>query len=388
MHASNKNVRVQYCTTMKLLKNIRGVTLRKKIYVLSCLVLAMISIVGCKETHIQSEQADVEVLEVGTTTEVTTKESQESEYSWNDDINEYAIYVNDIYYPLDNHYIFETVLEDAEVQEFSGEFPYPSGKIHFGNGLKISTFNVNDERGQGETIYNILATKDAKTPRGVGIGDTLSDLQESYSELKYEANWVRDEENPMFNRVYIYTTEGSSKYIAFFLYEKEIVMIAVEEGFDYIPGIDIENSNILGIQGVLREVDNISSKGMNIHYFYTDSDGEEITLINIYARSTYEVDIDDDGIIELMVYLNNEEDWQSIGIYDVVNGEISYIDVNKKMGCKWSRGEENCANIKPEYKKCIEIGFERDDDTYRSGLYRVVDNELFYICPFSDDVLM
>lgn len=312
--------------------------MRKRVYLFAYMLLLMVNIVGCKASPIPLERTEIITqVEEPTTQNVTIVESE---------INEFALYVDDVLYAL------------------------------------------GDEDTNGEIINKIRASKNAQTPRGVGIGDTLDDLQKTYSGLKYEANWFPDKEGPIFNRVYIYAPEGSRQYIAFFLYKKEIVMIAVEHGDDYVPGIDIGSNNLFGIQGVLRETDKVSSKGMAIHYFYTNDVGKEITLLELYARSTYEVDIDDDGITELVVYLTNDKNRQSLGIYDMVNRQISYIDVNEKMGCQWSSGLENYSNLKPEYKKCIEIGYEKDDDFHKSGLYKVLDNELIYVCPFSNAVLM
>jgi len=302
------------------------------------------------------------------------------------EINEYALYVKDDYFPVNTNYILTTILENTQAEEFPADFPYPTHKRYSGHDLSISTFVVDDERGQGEVIYNILAKKDAKTPRGVGIGNNLSELQTAYNDLKYEANWLPEDNEPNFNRVYIYAPEDSRTYIAFFLYEKEIVMIEVADGFDHMPGIDINEKEILGITGVIKETSNMSGKGANYKYIYMNEAGEEEILIDLYARSFYEVDLDNDGITELIVYLQGN--MQSIRIYDVVEDEFSYIDVDEKLGSYWSSGLESMGNLKREYKNYILAGFQNDDGTTRREVYKAVNNELIYVGPFSDEMLM
>ncbi len=248
-------------------------------------------------------------------------------------------------------------------------------------------FYVEDESGKRETIYSGSVTKNAKTPRGVGIGDSLSELEAAYSELRYESEWMPDAEGPDFNRVYLYLPEGSRTYIAFFLLNKEIVMMEIVDGIDFIPGKDISSQEILGRYGVFKESNNISAKGQNISYILQKKNGEEEPLIDFYARSVYEEDIDDDGITEVLVYLPGG-DFFKIGIYDFIDGKTSYIDVNEKTGSYYSTGMENMANLKPEYKKCIEVGFTNEDGTKRTEIYKVKDNELIYVCPFTNEVLM
>ncbi len=298
-----------------------------------------------------------------------------------DEINEFAIYVGDNYYPVNSDYVLQSILEGRRSEDTPEDFPYPSGKIHYGDELTVFSFKVDDERGKGEIIYRILATKDAKTPRGVGIGSTLSELEAAYSDLKYEANWLPDGSEPEFNRVYIYEPEGSRVYIAFFLHNKEIVMIEVKEGSDYMPGSDIEKSNILGVTGVIKEVSNMSSKGAEIKYIFTNKSGEEEILLDIYARSVYEADLDGDGITELMVYLPGE--MQSIRIYDRVDGEISYIDVNEKLESLASFGMEDMSGYQREYENCLLAIFQNEDGGQRMEVYKVINNELIHVGLFT-----
>lgn len=199
----------------------------------------------------------------------------------------------------------------------------------YGIGLEIDTFCTDGEKGPGEIIYRIVAEKDAETPRGVGVGDTLAELQEAYPDLIYD---------------------------------------------------------IFGKKDIFKEIDNVTSKGMDTKYFYINDSGEEETLLDIHSRSVEEKDIDNDGMTELVVYLTGNI--QAIGVYDFVDGAISFIDINAALQCYYSEFAGNMGNIKHEYVNYIEATFKNEDGTERSEVYRVTDNQLTYVCPFPDKLIM
>ncbi len=121
----------------------------------------------------------------------------------------------------------------------------------------------------------------------------------------------------------------------------------------------------------------MSSKGADIKYIFTNKSGEEEILLDIYARSVYQADLDDDGITELMVYMPGK--MQSIRIYDRVDGEISYIDVNEKLGSMASYGMEDMSGYQREYENCLIAIFQNDDGKQRMDIYKVENNELKYV---------
>jgi hypothetical protein len=299
--------------------------------------------------------------------------------------NEYTLNVGDQFYQIDRNLILKSVLENARVESVPSDGPFPDGKRYYGDGIIISTFIVDDERGQGEVIYNITATKDGKSPRGVGIGDTLDALQKAYPDLIYLNGYYSYENEPKYNRCYAYAPDdGTTHFMQFYLHEKKIVMIEAGDGLDMRPGSWQPYDNIFGMKNVYKQIEHVTSKGMETKYFYINDAGEEEILLDISSRSVEENDIDEDGKTELVVY----QPGNSMGIYDFVNGQITYTDINETLQCSSSGFIANMSNVRHEYEKCIEAGFKNEDGTFRSEVYRYSDNELIYIGPFSDELLM
>ncbi|MDD4592224.1 MAG: hypothetical protein PHG06_17630 [Parabacteroides sp.] len=338
--------------------------MRKKICILLCVILLLGSITACTSQQEESNQVD--------------------------EGNEYAIYYGEEYYPISYNFVMECILDGETEEDIPEEFPYPAGKRHFGDGIEIKTFIVDDERGKGEVIYHISATKDTKTIREVGIGDALKALQEAYGiDLIYENDWIYNPEDsgPMFNQVYIFAPEdGTTNYIAFFLMDEKIVMIELGEGFDYRPGHRGEIFSALGMDGVYKRTGEATALGMDISYCYTNKNGEEEILLNTFAKYTREVDIDEDGIVEVVEDCGVSA--ANCAVYDLVDGQIARIDINEAAGSLWSSFMGDMANAKPEYRTCFETGFKDEDGTEGIEVYRVIDNKLIYVCPFSNDVLM
>jgi len=352
--------------------------LNRILYLFIAAIIVLTCASGCAE-HNEAQERIVDYNENGEIQEVLEDRTETDEI---DASHEFALYVGDDYYPVDDHYVLKSILDNEHSIDTAEDFPYPSGTIHYGDGLQISAFNVNDERGQGEVIYHITATKEGITPRGIGIGDTLTDLRAAYSELKYEADWVSDHDGPTFNRVYIFAPEDSRTYIAFFLNNKEIVMIEVARAFDFVPGQHLDRENILGQTNVIKETNDSSPKEASHKYLYTNEAGEEEILLEIYSGHIEEADIDEDGITELVVHLPGP--LMSLRIYDWVDGEISYVDVNEVLGSKWSSSLSSAGNVKRQYLTHIQAGFENNDGTQRLEVYKFKDLQPVYVGPLSD----
>ena len=161
-------------------------------------------------------------------------------------------------------------------------------------------------------------------------------------------------------------------------------MLEAGDGLDMRPGNWQQYDNIFGMKNIYKEIDAVSSKGMDTKYFYINDGGEEEILLDISSRSVEEDDIDEDGKTELIVYLSGN----AMGIYDFVGEQITYMDINKKLQCSSSEFISNMSNVKHEYKKCIVASFKNEDGTFRREVYRYSDNELTYVCPFSNELLM
>ena len=315
-------------------------------------------------------------------------QNNETQEEITEDSYDFALTVDGVFYSLDIKTIYDTLLPNGEIELIPESFPFHSGKRYRHEGIGIETFDVDDERDQGEVIHYLRATKEAETPRGIKIGDTLDDLKSAYENLLYEDDWFPEYDDPLFNRVYVYPAESEQEYLAFFLQNKTIVMIIGAWTLDIgMPGLTESGYNLLGYENLHRE-NNIDESGkLSYKYFYEDESGKEVVLREISDQYVYALDIDNDGVNELLANLPPKNNYGSLGIYDYITGKVSFMDINEKMGCLWSISLDSLANLKPEYRKCVQLGFENEEGPYLSGIYQVIDNELIYVCPFNNDVL-
>lgn len=145
-----------------------------------------------------------------------------------------------------------------------------------------------------------------------------------------------------------------------------------------------QESETIGIYGWNKEILNDKPKDTHVRYFIVNDDGTEETVLDVYAM-TEEHDLDGDGLLEIVVYIPGEK--RNIGVYDMINGELNYMDVSSKLGASWSEYMGNMANLQREYSNYIEAGFE-SGSTKRYEVYQYKDNELIYVCPFDDSLLM
>lgn len=160
----------------------------------------------------------------------------------------------------------------------------------------------------------------------------------------------------------------------FNLSKSKIGELLLEKTPDVFPGIDDWNKEI------------VSDKPGNTHvrYYTLNEDGNEEIVLDVYAM-TEEHDLDDDGLKEIVEYLPGEK--RNIGIYDLISGELNYLDVSNELGATWSEYMGNMGNLQRKYLKYIEVGFEKGD-TKRYDVYQYKNNTLIYLFPFDDTLLM
>lgn len=319
--------------------------------------------------------------------EMAGEENYEEDVDQVEKVSEYVLYVGDDSYPVRSHQTMDIALEEAKVTRFSAEGTYLGGYHYQTTSMEMSTVLVDDERGQGEIIRRILAIHDATTSRGISIGDSLSDLQAAYSGLTNIKpwTWTSDQsefgplaELPVFNRVYVYVP-NEPNLIRFYVNDRKVVAIELDDNYGFLAGGG-NHTELLGVTGVFMEINNMSPRGANYKFMYINEAGEEVTLLDLNARHYYEVDFDDDGITELMVY----ESDGSLGIYGLVNGEITYMNVNEQLGATYASGMENMGNVHREYSNHIQANFMEADGSTRSDVYKYVAHELIYVVPFDD----
>lgn len=141
---------------------------------------------------------------------------------------------------------------------------------------------------------------------------------------------------------------------------------------------------LTGIDDWNKEVVSDKPGKTHVRYYTLKEDGNEETVLDVFAM-TEEHDLDDDGYSEIIVYLPGEK--RNIGIYDLISGELVYIDVSKELGATWSEYMGNIANLRREHSDDIEVGFENGNvKSYEVYCYK--NNELVYLCPFDDSLLM
>jgi len=156
----------------------------------------------------------------------------------------------------------------------------------------------------------------------------------------------------------------------------------MEAQTDNKPPVQSEESiTPVSIEDWSKEV--ISDKPGNTHirYYVLDERGADETMLDVY-NMTEEHDIDEDGCNEIIVYLQGE--YLGIGIYDIVTGELTYIDVNVQLNCTASDYTGNIGNILHDYSNCIQAVFIDADGTQKIDIYRFSEGVFTYECPLDE----
>ncbi len=228
--------------------------------------------------------------------------------------------------------------------------------------------------------------EDAAETDAIKVGDSLDALKESYKELYYaEAYYDTTQGEPKYNRIYYTPTEDRDRGVAckeFYVYDKKIVKIATNN-YDILGWRNYED--VFGMDNVYKENNMVGHRGSAV-YFNEDADGNEQVLLTIENCATEEIDIDEDGITEIIAYKAGKTKAVVIYDYDGNTESISALDLCEKLGANWSEYMGNAANVRSEYSKCVEAGFYEADGTTRTEVYSVKDNLLTYIGPYSQEM--
>jgi len=220
----------------------------------------------------------------------------------------------------------------------------------------------------------------------IKIGDNLEEVKAAYEKLYYApAYYDASQGEPKYNRIYYTPMEDRNREVEcleFYLYDKKVVRItsSVQDILEWRSYEDI-----FGMKNVFKENNMIGHRG-NITYFYDDAAGNEQVLLKMENCATEEIDIDDDGITEIIAYKAGKMRTIDIYDYNADTETIMHLDICEALGASWSGYMGNAANVRNEYAKCIEAGFYETDGTTRTEVYSVRDNILTYIGPYSHEM--
>lgn len=133
-----------------------------------------------------------------------------------------------------------------------------------------------------------------------------------------------------------------------------------------------------------KEIISDKPKNTLIRYFTAKDDGTEMLVLEL-KDMTEEHDLDGDGEPEIVVYLQGDK--RNIGIYDLVSGELEYLDAGAALEASWTEYTGNIGNISSEFSNCIEAGFEENGVSGRYEIYRYENGSLTYLCLLEDALI-
>ncbi|MBN7772269.1 hypothetical protein [Clostridium aminobutyricum] len=141
-------------------------------------------------------------------------------------------------------------------------------------------------------------------------------------------------------------------------------------------------------QETLPSIDNwkkevISDKPGETHIQYSivKEDGNNLIVLDVQYM-TEEKDLDNDNQLEIIVYQKGDK--RNIGIYDLIDGTLKYIDVKSRLGATWSEYMGNMGNVDSAYSNYIEVAFEDLTKEVHYDVYKYDKGKLVYVCPFYD----
>jgi len=292
----------------------------------------------------------------------------------------YSLIFGDKAYTVDLTFSPEGLFENGEAIENPAEGPYPASRYYSGDSLIAQTFLEEDG---SEKLVFLTTWKDGTTAAGIGIGSTLEELKSAYPGQLFFLNGVYDTGfggSVAYNRMYTcYQPEdGTNCSYHFYLKDKVVVMMEALDGLD-APRTWYADEPAFGEEHLHWEYLS-DGPGTRIHYFFDYEDGSEETLLDIYGTTEHH-DLDGDGLAEILVYLP-ESNSRGIGIYDMVDGELVYVDVNQTLGCEWSSYMGNIGNLQNDaYRNCMNVGMEAGGS---SEVYSYADGVLTYECTFAE----
>lgn len=289
--------------------------------------------------------------------------------------NEYVLLIGNNQYAVDGALVAQIPWEDGTVKDLPEEFPFPASRHYEKDQLQLSSFLIDDERGSGEQIYSIMTIKDGKTPRNIGIGDSLEALQNAYPELIYHnAAYSDGRQLAEYTRLYSYVPlDGSNNYINFYLKDQKVSMIKIANSLDEPRNWD-DAEPILGQDNLFCEVQSDQPGQSYVKYFYVKDDGKEEVLLDIKNAWPQSVDLDGDGITEIVVQYTEHNRYTNVGIYRMRGDQLEYIDVNQALEDQGYQGLvssfcERAANEQSQYAYYIQVIGEHEDGSKLEAKY-------------------
>lgn len=220
----------------------------------------------------------------------------------------------------------------------------------------------------------------------IKAGDSLEDLKAAYDKLYYATAYYDPAQGePEYNRIYYTPMEDrddGTECLVFYLMDKKVVKITTEIRDN--PGWR-DYEDLFGRKDVFKE-NNMTGRSGNIVYFYDDASGNEQVLLKVENCATEEIDVDDDGITEIIAYKAGPVKAIDIFDYDAAAQTVLRLDVCEALGAGWSEYMGNAANVKEEYARCVAAGFSEESGADRIETYAVKDNVLTYIGPLGQEM--
>ena len=316
----------------------------------------------------------------------------------NQEIGEYALIVGDTIFELDASPEFGDEKESYLMEEFAEEFPFPASRVYRDEMLEIRVFTGtadHTEEDSGESLLDdeaeriyLIRAKEGETARGIGIGDSLSEVKEVYPEAVFFSGSVINQTGEQLENTRIYRfykeDDETNNYIDFYMSrtapegaEKEnagklwhVTMLEISDALD--ASREVQEEGILGDTQVhIEMLDN-----RNTRIFRENEDGSEEEIF-LFSGSIEQADLDNDLLPELLCY-GSQSNRKTLMVIDQIDGEIAAVDVNESLGSTFSDYAGQIANIQEQYRNCILAGFEQTGGQLRSELYDYHDGKFTY----------
>jgi hypothetical protein len=289
--------------------------------------------------------------------------------------SEYALQIGNVQYTVSQKLVGKVPWEDGDVTEVPNDPPAPASRQYQNDQLSISTFLVDDARGSGEQIYSIVTAKEGRTPRNIGIGDSLAALKSAYPELVYHnAAHGNGSELAEYTRLYSYAPEdGTNQYINFYLKDKKVSMIEIADAL-VEPKNWEQTEPILGQENLFCEVLCDRPGQAHVQYFTLNQDGREELFLDIQNAWPQSLDLDGDGKTEIVVQYSEDNVYTNVGIYHMNEDHLAYFDVAETLEAEGLTVssvmfKKKAANEQSPYQYDIEVSAKREDGSIQEGRY-------------------
>lgn len=299
--------------------------------------------------------------------------------------SEYTLQIGKVQYTVSEKLLESIPWETGEVTEVPEEPPFPASRHYQKDQLSLLTFVIDDARGTGEQIYSIITTREGKTPRNIGIGDSLDVLKSAYPELLYHnAAQGNGTELAEYTRLYSYAPEdGTNYYINFYLKDKKVTMIEIANALD-APKTWDQWDLILGKENLFCEVLSDKPGQSHVQYFYAREDGTEEVFLDIQNAWPQSLDLDGDGVTELIVQYMEQNQYTNVGIYYRNEDQVKYLDVKETLAAEGMNVRnaivaEKAANEQSQYQYYITVSAAREDGKKLEAKYGLQTGKLIAI---------